>query len=85
MISHLSSSSGVLNGNPTDNTSTNCMIARTSGNRSNHHDYLENNANFSHGDPMNSASIAGKPKTVYAGNNRYPISIIQLDEFLVIA
>ena len=35
--------------------------------------------------PSNSVSAAGKLKTVYVGKNQYPISIIQLAEFLEIA
>ena len=35
--------------------------------------------------PSYSVSTAGKLKTVYVGKNQYPISIIQLAEFLEIA
>ena len=35
--------------------------------------------------PSNSVSAAGKLKTIYVGKNQYPISIIQLAEFLEIA
>ena len=38
-----------------------------------------------HGDLVNSASNAGKLKTVYVGKNQYPISIIQLSEISEIA
>ena len=65
------------------------MIAFTSGNRSSCHSYLENsvscNRDRSHGDPANNASVGGKPKSVDIGNNRYPISIIWLDEVLDIS
>ena len=38
-----------------------------------------------HGNLVNSASTAGKLKTVYVGKNQYPISIIQVSEISEIA
>ena len=66
MIYCLSSSSGVCHSD-TASASTNGMIARLRGNISSHNGYLMDNASSSHRDPMNSASTAGKLKTVYVG------------------
>ena len=79
MISRSKGRSGGLHGDPAS-ASTDGMITCSSGSMSSHHGYLANNLISSLGDPVNR-----KPKKIYAGENRYPIYIIQLDEVQEIA